>query len=310
LPTHPSRQSPRTDPVRAHDDSERPFDSASTLSVHALGPRKRRKRVGFKRCSNFHHAKAPDELNSAPLNDCQKLAGEPASDVEPRARWTKYFRTSSSNEPGVLRSIERVIWNDIDASDYADDSARAYQAAVLDQYRLCVEMADRVSARRGASNTFFLTLNSAIFSLIGVFWEKQPAASDWILVFPLIVLVVQCMAWFWMIRSYRQLSSGKFAVVGVLEKRLPASAFQSAEWSALGRGKDPTRYWPLTRVETIVPVLFRCVLCRCVCCSRLDVAETICGGMSEQAAPLRRSPLRLSPIVHPGGGTPEQFSTL
>ncbi len=36
-----------------------------------------------------------------------------------------------------------------------------YQAVLLEQYKLYVEMADRVSARRALANTFFLTLNTA-----------------------------------------------------------------------------------------------------------------------------------------------------
>ena len=37
----------------------------------------------------------------------------------------------------------------------------------MDQWKLYVEMADRVSGRRGLTNTFFLTLNTAIFTAIG-----------------------------------------------------------------------------------------------------------------------------------------------
>jgi hypothetical protein len=34
------------------------------------------------------------------------------------------------------------------------------------------------------------------------------------------------------------------------------SPWWRAEWKALGEGKDPARYWPLTRVEQWVPWLF------------------------------------------------------
>jgi hypothetical protein len=44
-----------------------------------------------------------------------------------------------------------------------------YQAAIMDQYKLYVEMADRTSARRSLMNTFFLTLNTGIFTVIAVF---------------------------------------------------------------------------------------------------------------------------------------------
>ena len=38
---------------------------------------------------------------------------------------------------------------------------------VLELYQLAVEMADRVSARRGLANTFFLTLNTGLAALLG-----------------------------------------------------------------------------------------------------------------------------------------------
>lgn len=115
-------------------------------------------------------------------------------------------------------------------------------------------MADRISARRALANTFFLTLHSAILTLIGVFWKDQPLISEWVIVLPLIVALGLCLAWFWLVRSYRQLNSGKYAVIAALERRLPASPFWRGEWFALGEG--PPGYVPLTHLEQWVPALF------------------------------------------------------
>jgi hypothetical protein len=138
---------------------------------------------------------------------------------------------------------------------YAGDT-KAYQTAVLVQYKLYVEMADRISQRRGLSNTFFMTVNAAIFTLIGVFWKDRPSGSVWWLLFPLVVVLAQCGIWFYVVRSYRLLNSAKYRVVGLLEERLPASPFWRAEWTELGEGKDPRKYWPLTHIEKWVPILF------------------------------------------------------
>lgn len=148
------------------------------------------------------------------------------------------------------------LWSDgVGPAAYGDDP-KAYQAAVLDQYKLYVEMADRVSQRRGLANTFFLTLNTAILTTVGVFWKDRPDTSKWILVLPFLVAVAQCGAWFSLVRSYRLLNAAKFRVVGALEERLPASPYWRAEWAALGEGRDPRKYWPLTHIEIWVPVLF------------------------------------------------------
>jgi hypothetical protein len=152
--------------------------------------------------------------------------------------------------------LRERLWNeDAEAERYGGD-AKAYQDAVLDQYKLYVEMADRISQRRGLANTFFLTLNTAIFTAVGVFWKDRPAAQAWWLVFPLLVVLGQCFAWFYLVRSYRLLNAAKGRVIGALEERLPASPYWRAEWWLLGEGKDPRRYWQLTHIETWIPVLF------------------------------------------------------
>lgn len=152
--------------------------------------------------------------------------------------------------------VEPGLWTaGVGPGDYADGGER-YQAAILEQYKTYVEMADRISARRALANTYFLTLNTAILTAIGVFWNKAPSGSNWALVIPLIVLIGQCLNWYWLIRSYRQLNSGKYMVIAALERKLPATPYYGGEWLALGEGKDRTRYWPLTHVEQGIPILF------------------------------------------------------
>lgn len=152
--------------------------------------------------------------------------------------------------------LSGTLWNDgVTAAEY-DAAGEKYQNAILEQYKLCVEMADRVSARRTLANTFFLTLNTSIFTVIGVAGSANPVATPWWLVIPLVALLGECAAWFYLVRSYRQLNTAKYRVVGALEERLPASPYWNAEWTALGEGKDKSTYWPLTHLEQWVPVLF------------------------------------------------------
>jgi len=57
------------------------------------------------------------------------------------------------------------------------------------------------------------------------------------------------------IRSYRQLNTGKFAALDELEQKLDYP-FLTREWELLGRGRNRNRYWKLTVVETFLPTIF------------------------------------------------------
>jgi len=163
-----------------------------------------------------------------------------------------YFRVAGVPDQAA---ISTTLWH---AQPEPEDPAQlsAYRSVVLEQYKMYAEMADRVSARRGLANAFFLSLNTAIFTLVGVFYQHPPSANRWLLVVPWLVLVGQCLSWFWILRSYRQLNTAKYAVIGAIEERLPASPYWSAEWIALGEGKDSARYWPLSHAERWIPTFF------------------------------------------------------
>ena len=68
--------------------------------------------------------------------------------------------------------------------------------------------------------------------------------------------LVLCFSWYIVIRSYRQLNTGKFTVLHELEKSLSFDFFQR-EWKALGEGKERlSKYLKLTVAETTLPILF------------------------------------------------------
>jgi hypothetical protein len=132
---------------------------------------------------------------------------------------------------------------------YAADAT--HQSHLFDQYKLYVEMMDRVSARRIIANSYFLSVNTALLG--GVAYVARDSLNFlWVLGVAGIVL---CGVWFAIIRSYRDLNTLKFRVIHAIEKRLPLSPY-AAEWVAAGRGKDPKHYFPLTHLEIGVPFIF------------------------------------------------------
>ncbi len=148
-------------------------------------------------------------------------------------------------------SIEKALFK-TQKSDYNTD----YSTHYIEQYKLYVEMADRISARRQSANSFFLSVNTAIVVLIGYIQLDQTRSSNQLLYFLVSVAgMILCYTWYRLIRSYKDLNLGKFKVIHALEQKLPVAPYD-AEWESLERGKNPKLYLPFTRVEMIVPWVF------------------------------------------------------
>ena len=132
----------------------------------------------------------------------------------------------------------------------------SYTSHVLEQYRLYVEMTDRISERRQSANTFLLTVNTVLVAILGLASEVPGRASNLIFLGATgIAGMALSYTWYRLIGSYRQLNSGKFRIVHAMERLLPLRPYD-AEWTTLGRGRDPALYRPFTSVETWIPALF------------------------------------------------------
>ncbi|GLW24333.1 membrane protein [Microbispora amethystogenes] len=110
---------------------------------------------------------------------------------------------------------------------------------VLDLYKLAVEMADRVSARRGASNSFFLSVQTAFVAVLGLA-ASAVTKSLWASVAVALAGITLSAAWWLQLKSYRDLNRAKYEVINKIEEQFSVKIF-SDEWTALKR--DPVRSW-------------------------------------------------------------------
>ena len=138
----------------------------------------------------------------------------------------------------------------------ADQYGATHTADLLDQYKLYVEMADRISQRRQIANTFFLTVSTALVSFMGVTFPSGTEVRElaWYIIVGL-AGVILALTWYRLIRSYRDLNAVKFGVIQEIEAFLPLMPYK-AEWEAVGRGDEPKLYLPFTHIETRVPWIF------------------------------------------------------
>jgi hypothetical protein len=129
---------------------------------------------------------------------------------------------------------------------------------IFEIYKLTVEMADRISARRAGANAYFITVQGALIAALGFLASRTPAVHDRYLVAIAAVGVITSVAWFLLLRSYRDRNRAKFKVISDIETNLPLKPF-SDEWLDLKRDPVPRwrpRYAELSTVERMVPALF------------------------------------------------------
>jgi len=123
---------------------------------------------------------------------------------------------------------------------------------ILEQYKLYVNTAEKVSDRRQSSNNFYLTLNSVMLTFAGFLTGLH--LEFWHIIIAITGIFISLL-WFLAITSFRKLNSGKFKVIHCLEEKLPIKLFKD-EWACLGEGKKVRKYIKLSLVEQGIPFIF------------------------------------------------------
>ena len=128
---------------------------------------------------------------------------------------------------------------------------------LLEIYKIHAELADRVSQRREGANRLYVSLLSVILVLLAALLRYGTGIMPVWTVFGVIGFLGMLLSssWFIIIRSYRQLNKGKFDALHELEEKL-AYPFFKREWELLEEGRNKSRYWRLTIVETFLPIGF------------------------------------------------------
>ena len=136
--------------------------------------------------------------------------------------------------------------------DYGND----YKEHLFEQYKLYVESVEKTSDRRQHANNYFITINTALISLIGLSFQIKIFENlSWMKSVLALVGIIICIVFWYLIRSYKQLNTGKFAVIHEVEKYLPLALYKY-EWEILGERKDKKKYYPFSNIELLIPWVF------------------------------------------------------
>lgn len=132
---------------------------------------------------------------------------------------------------------------------------------LLEQYKLCVQMADRVLQRKQYANIFFFAVNSATIplSIAFVVYAKHAGVVLTLLSYVLLgtaaVGIINCLTWCYLLQYYHKLNNAKYEVVQRMEAQLGDRPYLD-EQTILARGNDKFYYRPLAAVESFAPLVF------------------------------------------------------
>jgi len=121
----------------------------------------------------------------------------------------------------------------------------------FEQYKLYVQMADKVSARRATTNSFFLTANSFLFVAMGALFGNSQ-----LFIFVPIILIVGIffsISWVYLIKHYKALNGCKYKVINAVEANLYVNGFLT-EWKLWKEQDDSKKRRRLTNIEIWIPM--------------------------------------------------------
>lgn len=131
-----------------------------------------------------------------------------------------------------------------------------YKNHFLEQYKMYLESIEKTSDRRQSANNYFLTANTVLVSILALSFQTDFLKNIfWFKLFVAIIGILFCIVFWFLIRAYKQLNTGKFTVLHKIESKLPLSLYEY-EWEVLGKGKDKNKYYPFSHVELLIPWIF------------------------------------------------------
>jgi len=130
-----------------------------------------------------------------------------------------------------------------------------YKNHMLAQYKLFVESVNYTSELKLKINTYFLTINTALITAIGLAISRNTVNSlVWHLILPLAGMSIS-LIWWGTTYSYKQRNISKLRIVHCIEERLPLALYKT-EWRLMDENHaNPVKKF-FFQIDLFIPWVF------------------------------------------------------
>lgn len=129
----------------------------------------------------------------------------------------------------------------IDRNSFGGD----YEVTIVEQWKTCVDAANTITEKRNTANSIFITINTALFTVISFSLNYRSMLLS-------AVGVLICILWHRLLNNYKLLNEAKYSIINEIEEMLPLRPF-TTEWQRL---QCQDKYTGLTNVEKAIPIVF------------------------------------------------------
>jgi len=125
---------------------------------------------------------------------------------------------------------------------------------LFQQYHIYLDSIEKNSDRRNSAVKLYITINAWLLSFLGVIVQSSKLNIITAILPVLIVWISISVIFYYLIKSYKQLNTGKFELIHKIEEKLPLNLY-AYEWVVLGEGKDKNKYFPFSHIEQWLPIV-------------------------------------------------------
>lgn len=130
-----------------------------------------------------------------------------------------------------------------------------YKEHFFDQYKFFVESVNYTSELKLKVNSYFLTINTALITAIGLSFGKQTLSSSiWHFLLPLAGIFISII-WWGVTYSYKQRNVAKLRIIHCLEEQLPLALYKT-EWQLMEENHSSSLKKFLFRIDLFIPYVF------------------------------------------------------